>query len=271
MICIIPQHALSVRLPRKPFLDICGKPLIAWAVIQAITAKCIDEVYVSTESQEIADIVEPLGAKVIWRPQWLQDKSFAANVPIKHAMEEIGIADKHVPFLSRVATALLVKPGDIDRMYETFTQSEELPLGMLKQVILGAEVSEQVVYERMRKHASYPMCAGVYTNKIGNAVATIGAMNMMYADGFYDHDERIRWYFGNGPTRDLDLDRHGYFIGHILGHGLLYYVPCDQWQAFDIDDEQGLAITRLFMQHYILENRGAEVYYEYAEQNKERV
>jgi len=65
VIGIIPARLNSTRLERKMLQDICGKPMIEWTYRQAKKAKILDEVVVATDSQEIADVVEGIGGRVI--------------------------------------------------------------------------------------------------------------------------------------------------------------------------------------------------------------
>lgn len=264
MICIIPQHARSVRLPRKAFREICGIPLVAWSVIQAKAAHCIDAVYVSTESQEIADICTQYGAEIIWRPKWLQDKAFSAGVPIEHALCEVGIQNKHEPFLTKLATSPLLFPDDIDRIYKRFCEANEIPqlLGC-KTAILGAEVQEIVGYRRVQKPEE-KLCVSIYIDKSKRAIVPLGAMNIMYADDYQPTCRAAEWFFNMPFSTDKTFD-DSYLNPEVkLGSSLAYYVPCRQWQTFEIDDEQGLEMVEMFMEHKILKGRGAEVYYEYA-------
>ena len=61
--CIFARGG-SKGLPNKNILDFAGKPLIAWAVEQALALSTIDEVFVSTDSVEIRDIAQKFGASV---------------------------------------------------------------------------------------------------------------------------------------------------------------------------------------------------------------
>ena len=56
VIAVIPARYKSTRFPGKPLADICGKPMIWWVYNQVIKSKKIDEVYVATDSDEIADV-----------------------------------------------------------------------------------------------------------------------------------------------------------------------------------------------------------------------
>jgi 3-deoxy-manno-octulosonate cytidylyltransferase (CMP-KDO synthetase) len=65
VIAIIPSRLASQRLPRKPLADISGKPMIQWVYEAASNSKLISNVYVATDSQEIADVCNSFGAKSI--------------------------------------------------------------------------------------------------------------------------------------------------------------------------------------------------------------
>lgn len=62
---IIPSRLESTRLPRKPLVDIEGLPMIVHVYLRSIRAKKLDDVFVATDSQEIADIVSSYGGKYI--------------------------------------------------------------------------------------------------------------------------------------------------------------------------------------------------------------
>lgn len=54
--------------PYRCLWDICGKPMIQWALEPATQCKYIDKVVVCTEDRKIRDVVEGLGVMVIDRP-----------------------------------------------------------------------------------------------------------------------------------------------------------------------------------------------------------
>lgn len=63
-IAIIPARGGSKRLPGKNIMDFYGKPMIAWSIEAALGTNLFDEVLVSTDSKEIADISKEHGAEV---------------------------------------------------------------------------------------------------------------------------------------------------------------------------------------------------------------
>jgi len=67
-IAIIPARGGSKGIPRKNIKEFYGQPLIAWSIEAALEAEYVDEVYLSTEDEEIALIGEKYGAKISKRP-----------------------------------------------------------------------------------------------------------------------------------------------------------------------------------------------------------
>lgn len=63
-IAIIPARGGSKRIPKKNIKEFCGKPIICYAIEAALKSKLFDEVMVSTDSEEIADIARRYGASV---------------------------------------------------------------------------------------------------------------------------------------------------------------------------------------------------------------
>lgn len=63
-IAIITARGGSKRIPQKNIRMFCGKPIIAYSIEAAIASGLFDEVMVSTDSEEIAEIAGAYGACV---------------------------------------------------------------------------------------------------------------------------------------------------------------------------------------------------------------
>lgn len=63
-ICIIPARGGSKRIPKKNIKLFFGKPIITYSIETAIESNLFDEVMVSTDDQEIAEIAISCGASV---------------------------------------------------------------------------------------------------------------------------------------------------------------------------------------------------------------
>ena len=64
MIAIIPARGGSKGLPGKNIRPLNGKPLIAYAIEEALKAKHIDRVIISTDDEEIARVAVEYGAEL---------------------------------------------------------------------------------------------------------------------------------------------------------------------------------------------------------------
>ena len=63
-IAIITARGGSKRIPKKNIKEFCGKPIIAYSIEAALNSGMYDEVMVSTDSEEIAEIAKKYGAQV---------------------------------------------------------------------------------------------------------------------------------------------------------------------------------------------------------------
>jgi len=64
VLAIITARGGSKRIPRKNIKEFCGKPIMAYSIESALGSGAFDEVMVSTEDKEIAEISKHYGAKV---------------------------------------------------------------------------------------------------------------------------------------------------------------------------------------------------------------
>ena len=64
IVAVITARGGSKRIPRKNIKEFMGKPMLTYAVEAAVNSKVFDEVMVSTDDVEIAEIAKQFGAKV---------------------------------------------------------------------------------------------------------------------------------------------------------------------------------------------------------------
>lgn len=73
-ICVIPARGGSKRIPRKNIKIFHGKPLIAWSIEVAKTSGLFENIYISTDDEEIASTAEEYGALIPFlRPEHLSN------------------------------------------------------------------------------------------------------------------------------------------------------------------------------------------------------
>lgn len=93
-LAIITARGGSKRIPRKNIKEFCGKPIIEYSIKAALESGVFDEVMVSTEDEEIAEIAKKAGAQV----PFLRSEENAGDMVMTHKVvaevlhqyEEIG-------------------------------------------------------------------------------------------------------------------------------------------------------------------------------------
>lgn len=120
-LAIIPARGGSKRIPRKNIKLFCEKPMIAWSIEAALQSGCFDQVIVSTDDEEIADVARRYGATVPFvRPAELSDDHTGTIPVIRHAIEWVNAQGQSVEQACCLyATAPFVSPDDIRRGFDT--------------------------------------------------------------------------------------------------------------------------------------------------------
>lgn len=89
-IAIIPARGGSKRLPQKNIKMLGGIPLLAHSILFAQTnSEIIDEIYVSTDDEEIKKTALQFGAKVMDRPASLSGDLEPTISALKNVLEQI--------------------------------------------------------------------------------------------------------------------------------------------------------------------------------------
>ncbi|MBB5392529.1 MULTISPECIES: pseudaminic acid cytidylyltransferase [unclassified Herbaspirillum] len=115
-LAVIPARGGSKRIPRKNIKSFCGKPMIAWSISAALQSGCFDEVIVSTDDAEIADVARQWGASVpFMRPAALADDHTGTIPVIRHAIEWFGQDRQPSQVCCIYATAPFVQADDLRR------------------------------------------------------------------------------------------------------------------------------------------------------------
>lgn len=251
---IIIARGGSVRLPRKNVLPFCGLPLVAWSVIQAKCSNLIDEVYVSTDDDEIADISEEHGATIIRRPDWPNPNELQGGVPIAHAIETILQARSDFDgYVAMFPTGPCRYPNDIDRIVQKW-----LDAGDERGNTVGlAPYRELCIWVRMDDGR----CKWAMLDKTpGNWYAPMSGFNV--------HEPRKALVEVKAAPR-TDAEQNDSFDtyefnGYPDDRGVSW-IECQFWQTIvDTDTAEDFELGEVLMEHYILQGRGPKVYYEYA-------
>jgi CMP-N,N'-diacetyllegionaminic acid synthase len=120
-LAVIAARGGSKGIPHKNLIDLCGKPLIAWTVLQARAARGVDVVAVSSDSDAILAAAEAAGAVGVRRPDDISGDLASSEVAWLHALEHVD--GKLGPFgriVALQATSPIREASDIDHALDAF-------------------------------------------------------------------------------------------------------------------------------------------------------
>jgi N-acylneuraminate cytidylyltransferase len=144
--CIFAR-AGSKGVPNKNIQTFNGKPLITWAIELALQVKRINEVFVSTDSEEIAEIARIAGATIPFiRPSELATDTSPEWQSWQHFIKYLTDKDGRLPevFLSLPATSPLRSTIDIENCLNEFKKGRA-------DFVVGITPSERNPYFNMVK------------------------------------------------------------------------------------------------------------------------
>lgn len=222
-IAIIPARSGSKGLKDKNIKELNGKPLIAYSIEAAIESKKFDKVFVSTDSQEYADIATKYGA----------DASFLRSE--KNSSDTAGSWD-----VVREVIEILKEKG------------EEYNEIMLLQATSPLRTSDDIIRAIDLLH-----------KKNGNAVVSLTECdhspiwcNTLPDDGNMDNFDRAEFkdlprqalptYYRYNGAIYLVTDKELYNKEHMLEYGCYAYIMPQQ-RSIDIDTELDFLIAETIM------------------------
>ena len=226
VIAIIPARGGSKGLPGKNIKELCGKPLIAWSIETGLSSKYIDEVMVTTDSEEIANIAREFGASVPFiRPADLASDTATSFDVIKHVIHfyENELNKKFDYIVLLEPTSPLRDKDDIDRSIEQLLSSS---------------------------HAS--AVVGICKTETQHPAFLVKKSDNNFLVGYENEDMRVLRrqeindvYFFEGSVyvshTDTLLARKTFYHEHTLG----YEVP--KWKALEIDDLDDFIMVETFL------------------------
>lgn len=125
-IAVIPARGGSKRIPRKNIKLFHGKALIAYSIEASLKCGLFDEVIVSTDDEEIANIAKSYGASVPFlRPKELSDDFTGTGAVVAHAKEWLQARGKEFRYLCTIyATAPFLDEKYLKEGFEKLKQSD---------------------------------------------------------------------------------------------------------------------------------------------------
>jgi len=121
--CLILARGGSKGVPKKNIKILNGKPLIYYVIDAAKKSKKISEIYVSTDDEEISEIVKKYGVKIINRPKTISNDNSLDVESFRHFCE---LTNEMEPIVHLRATTPLIDPIVIDDAIEVFINGKDI-------------------------------------------------------------------------------------------------------------------------------------------------
>jgi CMP-N,N'-diacetyllegionaminic acid synthase len=123
---IIPARSGSKRLKNKNIYNFCGHPLLSWTIKTAKKSSFIDDVFVSTDDKNLANIANKYGANTPFiRPKYLSGDKVKTVDVINHAIKNLSIGNSDFIILLQ-PTSPLRNSIDINKSIEILTENRYL-------------------------------------------------------------------------------------------------------------------------------------------------
>lgn len=141
-IAVIAARGGSKGVPDKNLADFCGRPLLAWSIDHARTAKGVDAVWVTSDSPRILELAETCGAGSIERPADLAGDTATSEVAWLHAIDQIERECELELVVALQATSPLREAADIERGLSDFRAQG------CDSLFSGARIEDFLIWER---------------------------------------------------------------------------------------------------------------------------
>lgn len=126
VLAIIPARGGSKGLPKKNIIDLAGKPLIAWTIEASLGSKYITKTIVSSDSDEILEVVKNYNTDILKRPIEFASDTSSSEVVVKHVLETLD--EKYDYIILLQPTSPLRTTVDIDNAFEQLFSSDATAL-----------------------------------------------------------------------------------------------------------------------------------------------
>lgn len=232
IIAIIPARGGSKGLSGKNIKPLLGKPLLAWTIEQAKASHYIDDIFVSTDSPDIATISDNYGVKVPeLRPVNLATDTSSSMDVVVYVLNHYEARKQFFDFILLLEpTSPMRKESDIDRAIELLYQNASID-----GVVSVGEV-----------HMEHPMIVKK-VNENNKIVPYITETQKIY-----QRQQADRAYFPYGVVylvkTSVFKEKHSFYTDNILP----YFI--ERWQCYELDDIYDFYCIESIFKHFLEDN-----------------
>ena len=158
---LLPARSGSKRIKNKNIIDFFGKPMIEYALDAASRSKLFDKIHVSTDSNEIRNIVESLGYPVeFMRPSELSGDKVGTIPVLQWVLKKyLSKNETYEDVFNIMPAAPFLKPDDLTEAFELYLKhNKKYPLHVVSEFPVPIEWA----YRRKDNGTINPIDPGAY-------------------------------------------------------------------------------------------------------------
>lgn len=208
-LCIIPARGGSKRIPFKNIKDFLGQPIIKYSIDAAIKANLFEEVMVSTDDKQIAEISKTFGAKVPFFRSEKNSNDFAmlADVVEEVLLEYKKIFKEYEYFCCILPTAPFISSKDLIDSFRLLQNSNADAL--IPIVRFSFPIQRALKIENNKLRMFWPENMHVRSQDLEQAYHDVGQFYWMRVKSFLEQkkiyaDNSISYELQEEQVQDID-------------------------------------------------------------------
>lgn len=208
-LAIIPARGGSKRIPHKNIKLFVDQPIIKYSIDAALNSKLFDEVMVSTENKEIAQVALSCGAHV---PFYRSEKTSDDYAPLADVIEEVILEFKkrgqEFEFCCCIlATAPLIKASSLVECFKILHKSDADSVVPVTR--FGYPIQRALKIEDEKLKMFWPENYSVRSQDLVPAYHDCGMFYWMRIDKFLQHkkiftDNTVAFHIPESEVQDID-------------------------------------------------------------------
>lgn len=226
---VIPARFASSRFPGKPLANICGKPMIWWVYQQCLKVEGLDEIYVATDSELIAEKCRELNIKIC-----MTGENATGSDRVAEVAEQI---DGEL-FVNIQGDEPVIEPEMIQELIDVFKDST-VEFGTLKSEIF--EESEILAQSTVKVVTDINGDAIYFSRSVIPSNIKNGEVAKVYRHvGIYAYKRKSLLEFHSWKQPEIELGE-GIEPLRILYHGQKIRVAETQYRTIGVDYPEHIA------------------------------
>ena len=204
-IAIITARGGSKRIPRKNVKDFLGKPIICYAIEAALSSALFEEVMVSTDDEEIAQIARTAGAKVPFMRSEKTAGDFATTDDVLlEVLQKYGEMGRQFDYMACLyPTAVFVTADLLKRAMEKL--QKEQASGLMPVVPFSFPPQRGMIAVNGRLQYQFPECAAMRSQDLETVYHDCGQFYIYDVKKYLEKNAHVEEDYVPFPMKETEM------------------------------------------------------------------